>query len=59
MGVTRLAEPPYAKGESTDVIERYVRALEDEIRASPADWLWVHNKWKYASPARAPEDERP
>ncbi len=56
MGVTRLAEPPYPKGESTDVIERYARALEDEIRASPADWLWIHNKWKYARPHAASED---
>ena len=21
-----------------------------EIRANPADWLWVHNKWKYPKP---------
>jgi Kdo2-lipid IVA lauroyltransferase/acyltransferase len=51
MRVSRLADPPYAKGASIDVIERYARALEGQIRASPADWLWVHRKWKYPRPA--------
>ena len=37
--------------ETLDVVERYARRLESEIRASPADWLWVHNKWKYPRPA--------
>jgi KDO2-lipid IV(A) lauroyltransferase len=45
-----LVEPPYDTGE-LDVVERYARRLEAEIRANPADWLWVHNKWKYARPA--------
>jgi lipopolysaccharide heptosyltransferase II len=25
-------------------------ALEKEIRVSPADWFWVHNRWKTPSP---------
>lgn len=25
-------------------------ALEQQIRASPADWFWVHNRWKTPSP---------
>lgn len=51
MRVSRLTGPPYRHGPSTGVIEAYARALETEIRASPADWLWVHRKWKYAPPA--------
>ena len=47
MRVSVIAEPPYERGADTQVIERYVRALEAEIRASPADWLWIHRKWKY------------
>ena len=35
------------------IVEAYARKLEEEIRASPADWLWVHNKWKYPKPAPA------
>ena len=49
-----LVEPPY-DGDELDVIERYARCLEAEIRASPADWLWVHNKWKYPRPAAPSE----
>ena len=56
-----LAAPPYlphpeqgADGDiGAEIIERYARALEDEIRASPADWLWIHRKWKYAKPLYA------
>jgi lauroyl/myristoyl acyltransferase len=25
--------------------------LEHDIRESPADWLWLQKKWKYAKPA--------
>ena len=46
-----LAEPPYDADLEPPLIERYARRLEDEIRAHPADWLWVHNKWKYAKGA--------
>ncbi len=52
MRVSVIAEPPYQRGADTEVIERYVRALEAEICASPADWLWIHRKWKYPKPAR-------
>jgi KDO2-lipid IV(A) lauroyltransferase len=46
-----LAEPPYDDREGDWIIEAYARRLEQEIRSSPADWLWVHNKWKYPKPA--------
>jgi Kdo2-lipid IVA lauroyltransferase/acyltransferase len=51
-----LAEPPYDDRDDTDadeawITEAYARKLEQEIRASPADWLWVHNKWKYPKPS--------
>ena len=51
--LTVLAEPPYDREASAAIIERYARALEAEIRASPADWLWIHRKWKYAKPLYA------
>jgi KDO2-lipid IV(A) lauroyltransferase len=53
MRLSVIAEPPYAAGPSTEVIEHYARALEREIRSSPADWLWIHRKWKYAKPVDA------
>ncbi len=53
-----LAEPPYDGNENgsedTWITERYARKLEQEIRSSPADWLWVHNKWKYPKPETPP-----
>ena len=45
-----LVEPPYDGRDDLQVVERYARRLETEIRASPPDWLWVHNKWKYPRP---------
>ena len=26
--------------------QRYTTILEDEIRAQPAQWLWIHRRWK-------------
>ena len=53
MRVSLIAEPPYERGPSTAVVERYARSLESEIHSSPADWLWIHRKWKYPKPAEA------
>ena len=49
-----LTEPPYDPERELPVMELYARKLEQEIRANPADWLWIHNKWKYPRPADAP-----
>lgn len=47
-----LAEPTYDRDADSAIIDRYARTLEGEIRLSPPDWLWVHNKWKYARPSQ-------
>jgi len=36
-----------AAGELT---ERYARAVERQVRAAPADWLWSHRRWKLPAP---------
>ena len=41
----RIARPPYRGGDHA-VITAYVRAVEEQILASPADWLWMHRRWK-------------
>jgi len=46
-----LCEPPYEVDRELPVMELYARKLEEEIRAHPEDWLWIHNKWKYAKPS--------
>jgi len=51
--VTSIATPPYARAADHAIVEAYVRALETEIRVSPADWLWIHRKWKYGKPLYA------
>lgn len=48
-----LAEPPYDRDSGPEIVERYARMLEEEIRRSPADWLWLHRKWKYRKPIYA------
>jgi KDO2-lipid IV(A) lauroyltransferase len=53
-----LVEPPYTDRDDLQVVERYARQLETEIRASPPDWLWLHNKWKYPKPADADEQAK-
>jgi len=53
---TVLAEPPYAAdgdGSDSPIMEGFARNLEREVRASPADWLWVQKRWKYPKPADA------
>ena len=51
--LTLLAEPPYDRESGPEIVERYARMLEAEIRRSPADWLWLHRKWKYKKPLYA------
>jgi Kdo2-lipid IVA lauroyltransferase/acyltransferase len=41
----KIAEPPY-KGRERVVMPAYVRAVEEQILAAPADWLWMHRRWK-------------
>jgi KDO2-lipid IV(A) lauroyltransferase len=53
-----LAEPPYEPGADLPVMERFVRKLEEEIHANPADWTWMYNKWKYPKPADADDVAR-
>ena len=45
--LTVLTEPPYDDDPEDMIVDRYAACLEAEIRHSPADWLWVHRKWKY------------
>jgi KDO2-lipid IV(A) lauroyltransferase len=47
-------EPLNVPGEklmSGEITERYVRALERDIRRDPAGWWWSHRRWKLQRPA--------
>jgi len=45
--LSEIGAPPYEEGADAIIVERYVSSLERDIRASPADWLWLQKKWKY------------
>jgi KDO2-lipid IV(A) lauroyltransferase len=49
--LSEIGAPPYDEGADTLIVERYARSLERDIRDSPADWLWLQKKWKYARTA--------
>ena len=36
--------------ELNAVTERYARACEADVLASPADWLWSYRRWKLKKP---------
>lgn len=42
-----LAADPQATEEG-EIMRRYVRRLEENIRQQPHIWLWTHNRFKYA-----------
>ena len=45
---TLIAEPPYTNLPPQTITQRCASKLEAIIKANPADWLWSHNRWKYA-----------
>jgi KDO2-lipid IV(A) lauroyltransferase len=49
--LSQIGAPPYDQGADTLIVERYARCLEQDIRDSPSDWLWLQKKWKYARAA--------
>jgi KDO2-lipid IV(A) lauroyltransferase len=49
-----LCEPLAAAGERASagqITERYARAVERQVIAAPADWLWSHRRWKLPPPS--------
>ncbi len=42
----KLGAPPYGKGDH-GLLLKYIDCMEEDIIASPSDWLWSHNRWKY------------
>jgi len=37
------------------ITQRYTRAIEEMVRADPAQYLWVHRRWKTRPKGEAPE----
>ncbi|HEY1724734.1 MAG TPA: lysophospholipid acyltransferase family protein [Steroidobacteraceae bacterium] len=52
--------PICAAGERLDTASftaRYAGLVEQMIRANPADWTWIHRRWKIAPPTQLPSEE--
>jgi lipopolysaccharide heptosyltransferase II len=46
-----VSEPIRSSTHDPDVLTAEINlALEKEIRSAPADWFWVHNRWKTPKP---------
>ena len=46
-----IISPPVPVGRSLDATTAHLNlALEANIRRSPEDWFWVHNRWKTPNP---------
>lgn len=45
VSIVELGKPPYLTNDK-NIIERYVRSLEELIRENPSEWLWSHDRWK-------------
>ena len=42
-----IAFPPYQQPDE-EIMRKYIRILEEEIREHPEAYLWSHNRWKHA-----------
>ena len=57
-----LAEPPYGQDSASDdspIMEGFARKLEQAVRDSPTEWLWVQKRWKYPKPDSPETGARP
>lgn len=47
-----VVRPPFEESgrEVEEITAELNRVVEEQIRASPEDWLWAHNRWKTPKP---------
>ena len=46
-----IGDPVFPQDDDAEALTAQInRLLEEQIRASPADWLWAHNRWKPLRP---------
>ncbi len=55
-----LAPPPDRKPETLlAATQAYSRVVEEWIRAHPAQWIWMHRRWRTRPPADAAQTDLP
>ena len=59
--VRPILEPPPDHKEETLLAHTaaYTKVIEDEIRRCPAQWLWLHKRWRIKKPKRKRTRPRP
>jgi len=59
----RELTPPGARDEAavTQLTADFTRGIEEQIRAHPEQWVWLHERWKSPPPAQndGPHETRP
>jgi KDO2-lipid IV(A) lauroyltransferase len=43
----KILESDPQNSKPNEITEKYMRMLEDKIKAQPEYWLWTHKRWKY------------
>jgi Kdo2-lipid IVA lauroyltransferase/acyltransferase len=51
--VCELLAAPGERATPGEITERYARAVEKQVLAAPADWMWSHRRWKLPAPDSA------
>lgn len=47
-----LTQPPYIKS-GFELLNRYIKEVENQIQQYPADWFWLYRKWPHKKPLYA------
>ncbi len=47
-----LAEAPYSEVAKGEIMEKFVRKLEESVQKNPAAYLWSHKRWKHQKPSQ-------
>lgn len=59
VGPTLWPDPTLSRAASVrDLTQRAVAALDEAIRSNPADWLWIHRRWKHGGDRAQRLEER-
>ncbi|HED19138.1 MAG TPA: hypothetical protein ENI74_06510, partial [Gammaproteobacteria bacterium] len=41
-----LTEPPYRQ-KMGEIMDIYIKAVEEQVLEAPQDWVWMYKRWKY------------